>query len=198
MDPVVTPVVAFGVVKGLTYVAGFITAAWAANKVTQNWGNNPANNLEKLGISPKQQYEDYKKLLEDKAKFIEDKTEEHFKDLKERREKLEEENKKLLEKLSNTSDPQERTKILEEVGNNKKEISDINKTITEGINKIIKNFDTIGRNPPLTQEQFQDKSKRLDLGSWWNWGLIAFCVIIAILIINFVRKILSKFASMFG
>ena len=91
--------------------------------------------------------------------------EEHFKDKKERLDKLEEENRKLSEKLA-TASPEEKVKILEMISDNKKEMKEINKAISDGINNIVKNFETIGRNPPMNYEQYQNKSKQFDLSSW--------------------------------
>jgi hypothetical protein len=51
------------------------------------------------------------------------------------------------------------------MADNKKEISGINKTIAEEINKITKNFETLG-NKPLTYQEFQDKSKQTNWTSW--------------------------------
>ena len=175
---------------------GCAVAYFTAKPLVEKWGSTPANNLARNGIPEEQQYEDHKKWLADRKKYIEDKTDELFKDLKDRRDNLEEENKKLTRRLENAS-PEDKAKFLEMIADNKREISSINKTIAEEINKLTKNFETLG-NTPLTYQQFQDKSKQTDLTSWWNWGIIVFCVVIAIILISFVKKILSKIASSVG
>ena len=190
-------VVAWGFWKAATYIIGALSTAYAAKKAAEAYGSNPGNNLARNGISPEQQFEHYQKWAEDTKKFSKEMIEEHFKDKKERLDRLEEENRKLTEKLA-TASPEEKVKILEMISDNKKEMKEINKAISDGINNIVKNFETIGRNPPVNYEQFQNKSKQLDLGSWWNWWIIAFCVIIGILVINFVRKILGGFSKNFS
>ena len=199
MEPVSTTVAVagWGIWKAVTYVAIALSSAYAAKKAAEAYGNNPSNNLARNGISPEQQFEHYQKWAEDNKKFSKEMIEEHFKDKKERLDKLEEENRKLSEKLA-TASPEEKVKFLEMISDNKKEMKEINKSMSDGINNIVKNFEAIGKNPPVNYQQFQDKSKQIDFSSWWNWGIISFCVIIAILVINFVRKILSGFSKNFS
>jgi uncharacterized coiled-coil DUF342 family protein len=131
------------------------------------FGNTPANNLANSGIPYDKQYDDYLNHLKDKAKYFEDKINEELKDKKDRRDELIEENKKLLAKLESISDPQEKAKVLEAISDNKKEISQINKEISDYMNKITKNFEALGQQH-LTQEQFKAKTNAPNLSSFKN------------------------------
>jgi cell shape-determining protein MreC len=167
MEPVTATVAAagWGIYQLLSWAVAAAAVAYGTKKVAEAYGDNAANNLARKGISPEQQFDYYKTWAEDNKKFTKEMIEEHFKDKKERLDKLEEENRKLSEKLA-TASPEEKVKFLEMISDNKKEMKEINKSMSDGINNIVKNFEAIGKNPPVNYQQFEEKSKQIDFSSW--------------------------------
>ncbi|KLL03620.1 MAG: hypothetical protein MRECE_12c041, partial [Mycoplasmataceae bacterium CE_OT135] len=118
---------------------------------------------------------------------------------RERYQKLEEQNTQLTKKLENETDPTEKAKIIALINDNKKEMASIKKSEEQRFNKIIGIMNDMSQpshpdlgKPEAVERKFQAEANKPNLSSWKNWGIIAFVVIIAIMLVSFLKKILSK------
>ena len=196
--PAIAGLLKFVIGAGLTY--------FAAKPIIERWGSTPANRAEQLRIPRDRLYEDYKKFREDKKKYLQERNEEHNKqlldelaELKKKLEKLEKQKTKQAQEVTSESDPTEKAKKIAAMQDTDKEIIQIKKEISDKERQIEKNnkelekvFDDISKFPNLTEEQLVAKSNTPDLGAWKNWGIIAICVIVAILVVKFIFSLFKK------
>lgn len=195
MEPVSTGLAVAWLIGKIVLWGGSVAGGvYLGKKVIDKFGDTPGNNLSNAGISPDQQYQEWLSWQKDRKKYFEDKNDEWFSDLRDRNKKLEEESKALAEQLKTEQDPKEKARISALINQNKKEIADNNREMSKKIDELNKGFENFGRGQ-LTFSQFQSKSNEPSLSSWKNWGIIAFCVIIAIILINFVKKMLGKLSG---
>lgn len=192
--PAIAGLIKFVIGAGLTYLA--------AKPIIERWGSTPANRAEQAGVPKTQLYEDAKKRREDKKKYYEEKNKEvlsELAELKKQLEKLEKQKTKQAQEIIDETDPTEKNKkiaalkdIEKEMAEIRRQIKDKEKQIEQNNKEIEKVFDDIGNTSNLTEEQFMAKSNSPDLGAWKNWGIIAVCVIVAILIVKFIFSLFKK------
>lgn len=195
---------------GLCVVGGFFTggltwgllaagaagtaAGWGAEQVITKIGDNLRNDLQRAGIPPEIQYQDYLDWKRNRDDYYEKKCEredEHWKQVDERLKDLQEENKGLGQRMANENDPQEKAKLLAMINANKKEIGELYKQKTNYFKRLDKSFEAFGRDN-LTPDQFQAKASVPSLASFKNWGIIALCVFLGIMFLNFLKKMFDR------
>ena len=197
--PAIAGLLKFMIGAGLTY--------FAAKPVIERWGSTPNNRATEAGISTRDIYEYSRKSKKEKLDYLKEKFEEKNKEIKEENEKLKEEIKKLEKRLlketeewKNETDPTEKAKKLATMESTQKELNDAKSQLSknESIMKkhesdITKLYDELSKGAEtLTEEQIKSKNNAPDLNAWKNWGIIAICVIVAILIVKFIFSLFKK------
>ncbi|KLL03783.1 MAG: hypothetical protein MRECE_9c042 [Mycoplasmataceae bacterium CE_OT135] len=200
--------------KAVPWIIGGLVTYFTAKPLIEKWGSTPAIRAESLGIPRERLHNDYQEYRRDKTKYLKERNEENNKHLldeldklKEKLDKLEKQKVKQAEEVQAESDPQEKAKKVavmketeKEISNVKKEIKEKEKQIESNNKELEKVFADLSKGSPavISEEQLVARSKAPDLGAWKNWGIIAFCVVIGIIIVKVVYGLLSKLTKGVG
>ena len=194
--------------KAIPWIIGGLVTYFTAKPLIEKWGSTPAIRAENLGVPRERLYNDYQEYRRDKTKYLKERNEEQNKHLldeldklKEKLDKLEKQKTKQAEEIKTESDPTEKAKKIAALKETEKEISSVKKEIKDKEKQIEKNnqelekvFADLSKGSPniVTEEQLVARSKAPDLGAWKNWGIIAFCVVIGIIIVKVIYGLLTR------
>lgn len=195
MEPVSTTIAVTWLIGKIALWAGGIgVGVYLGKKVIDKFGDNPANNLNKLGISPEQQLAEREKFLADQKKYFEEKTDELFGHLKEENKKLEESINERNKLIESSNDPAEKARLAEMNKADRDQIRSNNKIISDHVKKISDNFNEMGRGH-LNQQQYAAAASQPSLSSYKNWIIIVVVVILVIMVLRFIHGFLKKMLS---
>ena len=189
-------------VKIVPWVVGGLVTYFASKNVIEKWGSTPKNEAAKLGIPEDKLFDYYQRKSENDSQFRKELKEEiskDFEDIREQNKKLEEQNTQLVKQLEGVTDPTEKAKILATIEANKKEMANNNKRIDSRFSQIMGTVNNLSQpskdelgKPEIVERKFQAEVNKPNLTNWKNWGIIAFVVIIAIMLVSFLKKMLTK------
>jgi predicted RNase H-like nuclease (RuvC/YqgF family) len=195
-----------GIIKMIPWIAGVIGGMYATKKVTEAF-KSPINDVNRIPgiekISPKQLYNEAKEYKKDRIKYHEKrdkKIQGEIDELNKQIEKLQEEKTKVGQQMEVAKDdPKETIRLQAVLDKINKDLVGLTNKVNQKENekkevaeKIDEVFEKLGDIDNTTQEQFIAKASSFDWTSVKNYGLLSMLVIIAIMVLVFLRKIFNN------
>lgn len=200
------PLIVVGIVKSIPWIVALIGGIYATKKVTEAF-SSPINDINRIPgiekISPKQLYNEAKEYKQDRIKYHKKRNEKiqgEIDKLNEQIEKLQEEKTKVGQQMDAAKDdPKETARLQAVLDKINKDLVGLNNKVGQKENekkdiaeKIDQVFEKLGNIDNTTQEQFIAKANSFNWTSVKNYGLLAILVIIAIMLLIFLRKLFNN------